>query len=337
MSSLPCGVPGSPVVAQREGPQLVWGLAGLGARSEPTAWTWAGLVAPGLLTLLTAPWRCGKRTLASLLLARMGSGGELAGRRVARGRAVVVSGAGEAVWGSRAWALGLGDHVGWLCRPFPNRPRPEEWQRLLDRLVRVRTEHDVDLIVIDRLGDFVAGNEHDVTAQAQTLQSLRQLTRAGLGVLVLHTRWPPVRRAGPAVRGHGLPPGHADILIEMQTLPAAPIRDRRRRLRAFARFAETPRQMLIELNEAGTDYSVLDPGTVAAADPRDVLFRVLASASGKVTVDELHCLWPEGPRPTVRTLPRWLDRAIGDGTVCWEGEGHRGAPFRYWLFGKRPE
>jgi hypothetical protein len=45
----------------------------------PVSWFWYGYLGPGKVTLLTSQWKSGKTTLLALLLARMQSGGVLAG------------------------------------------------------------------------------------------------------------------------------------------------------------------------------------------------------------------------------------------------------------------
>jgi len=52
----------------------------------PEGWVWQGYLAPGSITLLTSQWKAGKTTLLSVLLARMGDGGTLAGLPVRKGR-----------------------------------------------------------------------------------------------------------------------------------------------------------------------------------------------------------------------------------------------------------
>ena len=59
--------------------------------AAPIRWVWHGYLASGSVTLLTSRWKAGKTTLLSLLLSRLGNGGELAGSAVTAGRAVVVS------------------------------------------------------------------------------------------------------------------------------------------------------------------------------------------------------------------------------------------------------
>src|SRR5438552_2208703 len=65
---------------------------------EPARWVWHGYLAAGAVTLLTSRWKAGKTTLLSVLLARLGAGGELAGLPVAAGRAVVVSEEAPGMW-----------------------------------------------------------------------------------------------------------------------------------------------------------------------------------------------------------------------------------------------
>ena len=54
-------------------------------------WLWRGYLAPGNVTLLTGQWKCGKTTLLTALLSRLGTGGVLAGLPLAAGKAVVVT------------------------------------------------------------------------------------------------------------------------------------------------------------------------------------------------------------------------------------------------------
>src|SRR5207248_5810696 len=68
---------------------------------DPARWVWHGYVAAGAVTLLTSRWKAGKTTLLSVLLARLGAGGELAGLPVAAGRAVVVSEEAPGLWAER--------------------------------------------------------------------------------------------------------------------------------------------------------------------------------------------------------------------------------------------
>ena len=80
-------------------PPLRWGLASLRAEANPEVrWLCAGYLALGSVTLLTSRWKTGKTTLISVLLARLKTGGDLAGLPVAAGRAVVLSEESSEQW-----------------------------------------------------------------------------------------------------------------------------------------------------------------------------------------------------------------------------------------------
>jgi hypothetical protein len=315
------------------GPPLRWGVNSLGPATDDVSWIWQGLIAPGSVTLLTSQWKVGKTTLAAMLLARMKAGGELAGRKVIAGQALVISEESEEQWRRRARKLGIDHHVGWFCRPFRSRPRPDEWRALLERIPGVHDQHRLSLVLIDPLAAFVCGSENDAGCMLETLTAIKVLTDQGLGVLMLHHPSKGRVLAGQAARGSGALSGYVDILVEMRA-SAAP-EDRRRRLRAYSRFEETPRRLVMELSADGTDYQAIDPGEPALG-PRqlDQLRALLESAPAKLPAVDLLLRWPAEPVPRLRTLQRLLNRAVAEGHVCRDGTGRRHDPFRYWLLGQ---
>ncbi len=319
----------------RIGPELCWGADSLGPAAEDVSWLWQGILARGAVTLLTSQWKSGKTTLAALILAQMRAGGAVAGRSVAAGRAVVVSEEPKPHWQRRARKLGIADHVGWFCRPFSSRPTREQWLGLLQRLLDVHAQHDLALVLIDPLAAFVVGSENDAGCMLDTLTPLEQLTREGLSVLVLHHPSKGRIRAGQAARGSGALSGYADILVEMGGAARAASDDRRRRLRAYSRYEETPRRLAMELNAEGTEYRAVEPDALTLpAAGREALIALLESAPTKLTLTGIQGLCPDGPTPDEATLRRWLDRAVAEGVVCRDGNGRKRDPFRYWLFGQ---
>src|SRR5437868_8518404 len=138
-------------------PPALWPEELEAAARHDVAWLWQGYLAPGNVTLLTSQWKSGKTTLLSVLLARLGSGGQLAGLPVLPGKAAVVSEEAPAHWLRRAEKLGIGNHVCWLCRPFRGKPTRPEWLALLDRLLALRRTHGIELVAIDPLAMFLPG------------------------------------------------------------------------------------------------------------------------------------------------------------------------------------
>ena len=316
------------------GPTLLWGREALAAAAPTgTTWIWHGYLASSAVTLLTSQWKAGKTTLASVLLARMKAGGELAGLPVAIGRAVVISEEAPEHWHRRARTLDLADHIGWYCRPFRDRPRPADWLALIERIAETHTARPLSLVVIDPLAAFLpVGSENDATCVLTALLPLQRLTGIGLGVLVLHHPRKGRVRSGQAARGSGALGGFADILIEMRWYANSAGTDRRRRLSAFSRFEETPSERVLELSADGSDYQCL--GTLEDAHFADAWRQigvVLERAERKLTRNEIRTHWPEGSAPDPRTLNRWLNRAVADGMLHRDGQGVKGSPYRYWL------
>src|SRR5262249_31422198 len=127
---------------------------------------------------------------------------------------------------------------------------------------------------------------------------------------------------------------HVDVLLELT--PIDSLDDRRRRLRAFSRFSETPVDRVLELTGDGTDYLLCGDGAENEfASSWPVLHGVLTDARGKLTRAEVLAGWPpDHPRPGDATLWRWLERAVARGDVQRQGAGRRHDPFRYWLPGQ---
>jgi hypothetical protein len=300
-------------------------------------WIWHGYIAAGRVTLLTSQWKCGKTTLLSLLIARMGMGGTLAGREVRPGRVLVVSEEDQQLWARRCRQLNIGEHARFMCRPYRGRrPTLDEWWDLLDNLVERQRAEGLDLVIIDALAGFVpGGSENDARTVVEMLLALQELTRRGIGVVLLHHPKKGAVVAGQAARGSGALGGSADIILEMDGLSGPTEDDRRRRIAGFARFTETARRLVIELNADGTDYAALGDFDAAEADDGwQVLLQVLSDAHGKLTRREILAEWPDDHRkPADVTLWRWLQHTVRDGKVKQQGSGSRCDPFRFWLAG----
>ena len=315
-------------------PPIRWGMASLRTEAAPTVpWLWRGYLAAGAVTLLTSQWKTGKTTLTSVLLSRMKTGGTLAGLSLTAGRAIVLSEEPPSQWVLRGGRLDLEDHVGWFCRPFRGRPRPQQWQELLDRVAKAADERRVSLVVVDPLAAFFPGkSENDAGSMLDALAPLQRLAAHGLSVLALHHPAKKEKSDGPSGRGSGALLGCADILVEMRWYRRPGESDRRRRLIALSRFDETPRQMIVELNAEGTDY--LCHGSFAEEEFVShwrLLKDLLHQAPRKLTRADIRAVWPNADRPDATTLYRWLRRAVAAGLLRQDGHGHRDQPFRYWL------
>ncbi len=333
--ALPVATP--PSGAPPSEPPLLWSEDLPNAVQSQLPWLWHGYLISGAVTLLTSQWKSGKTTLASILLSRLKTGGQLAGQALAPGKAVVVSEEGPAHWLRRAQKLDFGRHVCWLCRPFRTKPRPDEWRALIDRLAGLRHQHGITLALLDPLSHFLPGHiENDAAALLEALMPLQQLTALGMCVWVNHHPAKGPTPAGQAARGSGALPAYADIILEMDYYTPSDPDDRRRKLRAFSRFEETPRRRVIELTADGTDY--LCHGDFFDAEYHQswqTVQQVLEEAPHPLTRRQILDRWPADlRRPEETTLWKWLERAREKGLVCCAGTGRKNDPFRYWLPGQ---
>jgi hypothetical protein len=308
---------------------------------DPAAWLWDGYVVRGGITQLTSRWKSGKTTLLSVLLDRLREGGVLFSQPVQKARVVVLSEESPSLWRARAGKLTFGESNTFLCRPFRGKPRPEDWTELIDRLVALHGSEGLDLVVIDPVASFLPGrNENSATVVLEVLAPLQRLTALGVAVLLFHH---PRKHNGPEgtmSRGSGALMAHVDIYIEMEYFDRGDERDRRRRLHAFSRFEQTPRHVIVELNEAGTEYALLgDVSEIETHAGWERLRRFLESAPCKLSREEMLEDWPaeDRPAPTASCLWKWLDKAVAEGRLAHEGAGTKKDPFLYWIPGKEVE
>jgi len=312
-------------------PHEIWDHE-LTACQQPAAdWLWHGLLARGNMTLLTAMNKSGKTTLLSLLLSRRKHGGTLAGLAVQPGKTVVVSEEDATLWAARGRERDFGGNVCFFSRPFLSLPRPEQWHALLGRILQLREQHGVDLLVLDPLAPLLRC-ENNPRSVFETLLPLTALTQRGMAVLALHHPAKAQTVLGQAARGSGALLGHVDISIELRHPGGNPL-TRRRRFLALSRHAETPRQLLLELNAQGTDYLVLaDEQEDGFQANWDVLRMLFEDAPQKLTREDVLGEWPaDFDKPSASLLRQWLNRAVERGLVAVEGSGRKADPFRYWL------
>jgi hypothetical protein len=329
----------APPAHECELPRILWGEEMLAAEAGPKVpWLWRGILHPGALTLLTAQWKSGKTTLAAVLLARLGSGGELAGRPVGTGRAVVVTEENVSLWQLRTEELGIGAHVGWCCRPFRGRPALKDWLRFVDGLIQVHERGPFDLLVIDPLAAFMPGSENSAGCMMDVLLPLQRLAARRVSVFVLHHPSKGDPTVGQASRGNGALLGCVDIQLEMKYFRRAGDDDSRRRLWGLSRYKETPKRLVLELTPDGKDY--ISHGTFEDEQFNRMWRRlraVCADAPRKLTRPEIYERWKATRKPHRQTLWRWLEQAVAQDLLRQDGKGVRGKPLRYWLPAKEDE
>jgi len=306
----------------------------LAAPDAPPDWLWEGFLVRGQVTLLTSAWKCGKSTLLAMLLRERQRSGALLGRAVEPGVTAVVSEEPADLWRRRARQLEFGRDLTLFCRPFTTPPSFVQWDALIDRLGQERKQSGVDLVVLDPLVSVLPCSENDPQQLSHALHALRRLTDLNLAVLILHhPSKAAVHRPGLAARGSGALPAFADVVLEMRPVSGNP-GTRRRRLLGFSRHPETPSQLVVELDRAGTQYDLSWESGVEEDFMANwhVVAELLAQSETPPTRGELRARWPASlAAPHETTLWRWLNRALDLELVERTGEGGRYSPYRYRL------
>jgi hypothetical protein len=191
--------------------------------------------------------------------------------------------------------------------------------------------------VIDPLASFLPGyDENSAGALLDALLPLARLTQQGAAVLLMHHPRKHAPSEGQLARGSGALSGFVDVLLEMSWLRAPSASDRRRRLRAWSRYDETPRQLVMELDETGTLYRAQgSEDETEITESESALRRALAGAGFRMTRQEVRERWPaDVPLPNPVTLWRWLEQGVQRGQIVRTGAGRKNNPFRYALPGQ---
>lgn len=302
----------------------------LGA-GEPVEWVWQGYLARASSTLLTGLWKAGKTTLVAHLLAMMDKGGFLAGD-VATGRALVVSEESGPLWAERRDAIGIGDHVHFILRPFKGKPDFGGWQRFVNHLTKQVVEQQFRLVILDPIANLLPiRDENDAASMMAALTPLYSITDAGASILLLHHPRKGDGGEGQAARGSGALPGFVDVILELRRYNAAESEDRRRTLTAFSRFDATPHEAVIEL----TDDGYRSCGTKLETSRNDrlaVLADLLPGEPPGLTAEQVRDSWPSDgiPTPGKRTVDQDLRHGARQGLWNQGGHGWKSDPFRYW-------
>ncbi len=238
----------------------------LAEHDAQTEWLWEGFIPVGGITLMSALWKAGKTTLLSQALQKFGAGGTFLDLAIKPTKVLYVTEEMEKHWSRRRQKLGLGDHVAFHIQPFPGKPREDEWLAFINQVVLDVKNEGFGLVVFDTLSEaWPVRKENDAGEVQAALAPLRQITKAGAALLLVHH----LTKAGggnfTGSRGSGVISSFPDIILEMdRNKKARPRRgdeedddqedeadDNRRRIRGKGRYEETPTKIVVHWTKDG--------------------------------------------------------------------------------------
>jgi hypothetical protein len=244
----------------------------LAEHDAETEWVWEGFIPAGGITLLSALWKAGKTTLLTQLLKALGPGGEFLGLGVKPVKVLYVTEEMEKHWSRRRVQVPLADHIGFHIQPFAAKPDVETWLAFIQQIVLDVKNEGFGLVVFDTLSEMWPVKKENDAGEVQTaLAPLRQITKAGAALLLVHH----LTKAGggnfTGSRGSGVISSFPDIIMEMDHNKRPKRKadgddedaevqddDNKRRIRGKGRYDETPTKMVVHwTKEAGFEVEQL--------------------------------------------------------------------------------
>jgi hypothetical protein len=295
---------------------------------------WEGMITPGGITLLSALWKCGKTTLLAHLVKRRQYGGTLCGLSVSQGGVLYVTEERQGRWAARRDQLEIGDHAHFLIRPFASKPTRDRWLLFLLYVKQIVLQGSFDLIVLDTLANlWPVRDENDAAEVQAALMPLHGIAgETGAALLLVHHLRKGDGEEATGTRGSGALAAFVDTILELRRFNPKNRKDRRRVLTGYSRLEGTPDELVIELEEDGSDYtSQGDREHAVHLELCESIKERLPAKPPGVTLEELREQWPDEPKPSQRTLGNELPKGIKAGLWARSGEGVKGDPYRYFL------
>jgi hypothetical protein len=276
--------------------------------------------------------KAGKTTLLAYLLRALKEGGTFLGLPVQPSRVLYITEEHESRWADRRDALGLGDHVTFIVRPFRAKPTAQEWTAFLCRLREAQDKHAFDLIVLDTLSNLWPVRDENSAAEVQAALMPLHDAIGEAGLAIVHHLRKGDGGEGTGSRGSSALMAWVDIILELRRFAPQDHKDRRRVLTGYGRFEQTPAELVIRLDEkVGYSAEGASRAEVQEKDVTGTLLTIIPSGEkGLTTVKEIIDAWPGDTEPNRTRLYAALKKGLKDGLWERSGEGKNKDPHRYY-------
>jgi hypothetical protein len=294
-------------------------------------WFVRGLIPAEQVTIFSALPKAGKTTWLAHLLKACGEGGTFCGQEVRAGKVVYVTEESETIWAERRDKLGIGDHCEAVLRPFRLKPTMPQWSAWLQQLTLSLEDAPADLVVIDTLSKlWPVQNENDASEVTAALMPLLEVSYGlKITVLLVHHLRKGDGLESTQTRGSGGITAAVDSILELRRYNPGDRKDRRRVLSCDARYDDRLDEVVVELSEDGTRYSVHgDRADTACRDNVTVLLAMLPTEMPGVSASQILKKWPAGGIRKER-LFQAIHHLVETGLAVEYGSGNPHDPHRY--------
>ena len=283
-------------------------------------WTLEDILAVGILAAIVSKPKVGKTTLVYELAVAVAHGWMFLGRNTKRGNVLILAVEEHRRDVKRRLRnLGAGqlDSIHVHAGPLSDSPDT------IYAMAAFIKQHAIVLVIIDTLNSFWSvTDENDAGAVTKAIKPLLQLAReSGATVLLIHHARKAEGDYGDEIRGSGALFSLLDVAMVLKRDSV----DTQRRFTIISRYAESPPELLLELQEQGY-VSLGDPVKHSKTARLTQLVDALTDTPMKV-----EALATKAKTP-VKASYALLELLAKEGKATRSGTGKRGAPFLYSRF-----
>jgi hypothetical protein len=303
--------------------------------SDEPAWVWRDYIAPGAITLFAGRPKVGKSTLLFGLFAALVRGWPFLGLETRETGILLLSEEPLEALRQKASRFGLdlsfrgdeslrsrNERIHLLRR---GQVLGATWADVVERAVEYAHENELGLLVVDTFDKWTGvrgDDENKAGAQLGAIEPLAAAAAENLAALISTHHRKSGGKYGEGVRGANALVGAADIVLEIERLPATLDESRKGRLLSGMSRFEDPPDLVVELGVDG--YAVLgDPEQLQEKQKRDELLAVLDTEWATTGEVSSALGIAEG------TARGRLHEAHRHGDVEREGTGKKNDPFRW--------
>ena len=311
--------------------QFLW-MSELKGQAQGDKWIWEGYLSRKGITLMSALWKAGKTTLLAHLMKAFESDGDFCSLPLKSSKVLYVTEEDQSTWAERRDELGIGDHVGVVCRPFLGRPNAKQWDEFIAKIKADVIDYKFDLVVFDTLAKLWPVKDENAASQVdEALLPVWTLTDTDAAVLLVHH----VRKGDGAEatgsRGSGALTAFVETIMELRRHTPTDKKCTRRTMTGYGRYRQTPDELVINLTPSGY-VAEGDREECAKVDRMLTIWGILAGEPG-MTADQILEEWTSQDKPSKPNKGGLLDLLnAGTDNKRWNrtGTGKRGNPYLFW-------
>ena len=298
------------------------------ASQAEVQWIVKGLAAKGSITELGAKVKAGKTTLLLAMVRAILDGEQFLGLPTRRTPVVYLTEQPEVSFRQameRANLLGRPDFLLLTFGDTGGLPWPQIVAEAVAECQRVGSS----LLIVDTLSQFagLTGDKENNAGDAlEAMGPLQSAAAQGVGSLITRHERKSGGEVGDSGRGSSAFAGAVDIVLSLRR-PEGNAEKTRRLLQSLSRFAETPNDLLVDLQE-GKYVALGNTGETVFIDAKKAI--VASAPRTEPEALDLQAM-VTAAEVTRRTAQRAIDELVEDGMLSRIGKGKRGDPFKYFL------